>query len=122
VSHPHHAHHPSEVPGSQRVVAALTHAAGIFFVFIPSFIVWWRTRDEPEDSWLAHQAKEALNFQYSMTAIYVVCGMLGFTLSGIGLRILPFAFAFDVIFALVATLQSARGARFEYPLKFRFVR
>jgi uncharacterized protein len=110
------------VPEGQRIGAALTHAGGILFLFVPAFIVWLQTRNDPEDSWLAHQAKEALNFQYTMTAVYAVCGMLGFTLTGIGLRIFPFAVAFDCVFALIAAFQSLRGARYVYPFKLRFIR
>ena len=60
-SHDDH-HHASEVPAEQRLAAIFTHIGGVVFLFVPALIVWLRTRRDPVDSWLAHQAKEALEF------------------------------------------------------------
>jgi uncharacterized Tic20 family protein len=126
VSSPHHPavhhHHPSEVPNGQRVAAAITHLLGIPFLFFPGLIVWVRTRNEPGDNWLAHQAKEALNFQFTVTALLAICGMLGWTLSAIGLRLFPFVAIFDVLFAIVAAVRAAAGVRYVYPIKVGFIR
>ncbi len=75
-SHDHH-HHASEVPAEQRLAAIFTHIGGVIFLFVPALIVRLRTRRDPVDSWLAHQAKEALNFQYTLTAAFCVCAMVG---------------------------------------------
>jgi uncharacterized Tic20 family protein len=100
----------------------LTHLGGILFLFIPALIVWIQARRDPKDSWLAHQAKEALNFQFTVTALICVCAMLGWTLSAIGLRVVPFVIAFDWLFAIAAAIGAARGARFVYPIKVGFIR
>ncbi len=115
-------HHPSEVPDGQRVAAALTHLGGILFLFFPGLIVYIQTRRDPKDSWLAHQAKEALNFQFTITALFAVCAMLGWTTSGIGLRIIPFVVVFDWLFAIIAAFRSSRGERYVYPIKVGFIR
>ena len=115
-------HHPSEVAESERLAAALTHFAGMFFLFIPAFFVWARTRREPKESWLAHQAKEALNFQLTVTALIAICGMLGFTLTAIGLRVFPFVIAFDWLFSIIAIVKALQGDRWAYPMKVGFVR
>ncbi len=126
VSSPHepavHHHHPSEVPGGQRIAAALTHLLGLPFLFFPGLIVWVGTRSVPGDNWLAHQAKEALNFQFTITALLAICGMLGWTLSAIGLRLFPFVLAFDVVFAIIAALRAGVGGRYVYPIKVGFIR
>jgi uncharacterized Tic20 family protein len=118
----HHAVHPSEVPEGQRIAAMLTHLAGILFLFFPGLIVWIQTRNEPVDSWLAHQAKEALNFQFTVTALFAICGMLGWTVTAIGLRIFPVVIAFDWLFAIIAAVGAARGTRYVYPIKVGFIR
>jgi uncharacterized Tic20 family protein len=121
MSHPHHAH-PSEVSGGQRIAAALTHLGGMFFLFVPALIVWLQTRRDPTDSWLAHQAREALNFQFTITALLCVCAMLGWTLSTIGLRIFPIVIAFDWLFSIIAIVRSLLSERYVYPIKLRFIR
>jgi hypothetical protein len=121
MSQPHHAH-PSEVPEGQRLAGVLTHLAGMLFIFIPAGLVWMRTRRDPADSWLAHQAKEALNFQLTVTALICVCGMLNWTMSSLGLRMFPLVVAFGWIFSLIAAFRAARGDRYAYPFKLHFIR
>lgn len=104
------------------MAAALTHFGGMFFLFLPGLIVWLRTRRDPSDSWLAHQAREALNFQYTVTAALCVCLMLGWTGTALGLRISPFVIGFDWLFSIIAIVKSALGERYVYPLKIPFVR
>ena len=94
----------------------------MFFLFIPAFFVWARTRREPRDSWLAHQAKEALNFQLTVTALICICAMLGWTLTAIGLRVFPVVIAFDWLFSIIAIVKSLQGERYVYPMKVGFVR
>ena len=110
------------MPDGQRVAAALTHILGIPLLFFPGLFMWIRTRTEPGDNWLAHQAKEALNFQFTVTALFAICGMLGWTLSAIGLRLFPFIAIFDVLFAVIAAVRAAAGARYVYPIKVGFIR
>jgi uncharacterized Tic20 family protein len=121
MSHPHHAH-PSEVPDGQRLAAALTHLGGIFFLFVPAGIVWLQTRRDPVESWLAHQAKEALNFQFTATALFCICAMLSWTLSSLGFRLFPLVVAYDWVFALIAVAKSALGERYVYPFKIHFIK
>jgi uncharacterized Tic20 family protein len=121
-AHAHSHPHPSEVSEGQRLAAALTHAAGMPFLFVPALIVWLRTRRNPTETWLAHQAKEALNFQFTVTALFAVCGMLGFTLTAIGLRVAPVVLAVDWIFCAIAIFKALRGEHDAYPLKVGFIR
>ena len=44
-----------------RNIAALTHAGGILFGFIPALIVYLLKKDSGS-AWLVQQSKEALNF------------------------------------------------------------
>lgn len=91
----HHHHHASEVPAEQRLAAMLTHLSGAVFLFVPALIVWLRTRRDPIDSWLAHQAKEALNFQYTLTAVYCVCAMAGWVAPRLAFWLFVIVVAFD---------------------------
>ncbi|HMD02426.1 MAG TPA: DUF4870 domain-containing protein, partial [Candidatus Baltobacteraceae bacterium] len=104
------------------LAAVFTHLGGMLFLFVPALIVWLRTRKDPTNSWLVHEAKEALNFQYTVTAALCICLMLNWTGSAIGLRLFQVVLAFDWVFSIVAAVKAARGERFAYPLNVRFVR
>jgi uncharacterized Tic20 family protein len=120
-SHQHH-HHASEVPAEQRLAAVLTHIGGVVFLFVPALIVWLQTRRDPVDSWLAHQAKEALNFQYTLTAAFCICGMVGFAAPRLAFWFFVIVLAFDVLFSLIAAVKSAFGERYVYPVKLTIIR
>jgi uncharacterized Tic20 family protein len=120
-SHDHH-HHASEVPAEQRLTAMLTHIGGVVFLFVPGLIVWLRTRRDPVDSWLAHQAKEALNFQYTLTAAFCICAMLGWVTPRLAFLSFLIVLAFDVLFSFIAAVKSAFGERYVYPVKLTIVR
>lgn len=99
-----------------------THIGGVFFLFVPALIVWLRTRRDPVDSWLAHQAKEALNFQYTLTAALCVCAMAGWAAPQLGFWLFVIVLAFDCLFALIAAVKSAFGEHYVYPVKLTIVR
>lgn len=115
-------HRASEVPAGQRLAALCVHLAGMVLLFVPSLIVWLRTRRNPADSWLAHQSREALNFQYTMTAAFCICAMLGWTGTPIGLRLFPYVLGFDWLLSIFAALQSLLGKNYFHPFRIRFVR
>ncbi|MFY9861625.1 MAG: DUF4870 domain-containing protein [Candidatus Cybelea sp.] len=117
-----HHHHASEVPPEQRLAAVFTHIAGVIFLFVPALIVWLRTRRDPVDSWLAHQAKEALNFQYTLTAAFYVCAMAGWAAPPLAFWLFAIVLAFDLPFSLTAAVKSAFGERYVYPVKLTIVR
>ncbi len=121
VSHDHH-HHASEVPAEQRLAAIFTHIGGVIFLFVPALIVWLRMRRDPIDSWLAHQAKEALNFQYTLTAAFCVCAMAGWAAPRLAFWLFVIVLAFDLLFSLTAAVKSAFGERYVYPIKLTVVR
>jgi uncharacterized Tic20 family protein len=120
--HDHHHHHASEVPAGQRIAAMLTHIAGVVFLFVPGLIMWLQTRRDAVDSWLAHQAKEALNFQYTLTAAFCICAMAGWVAPRLAFGLFLVVLAFDVIFSLIAAARSALGERYVYPVKLTIIR
>jgi len=115
-------HHASEVPADERLAAMFTHIGGVVFLFVPGLIVWLRTRRDPTDSWLAHQAKEALNFQYTLTAAFCVCLMVGWAAPRVAFWLFLIVLAFDLLFSLIAAVKSAFGERYVYPVKLTIIR
>jgi uncharacterized Tic20 family protein len=118
----HHHHHASEVPAAQLLAAMFTHIGGALFLFVPGLIVWLQTRRDPVDSWLAHQAKEALNFQYTLTGAFLVCAMVGWAAPRVGFWLFVIVLAFDWLFSVIAAVRSAFGERYVYPLKLTIIR
>lgn len=110
------------MPADQRLAAIVTHICGVVFLFVPGLIVWLRTRRDSVDSWLAHQAKEALNFQYTVTAALLICAMAGWAAPRLAFWLFAVVLAFDVLFSLIAAVKSAFGERYVYPVKLTIVR
>ena len=118
----HHHHHASEVPVEQRLGAMVTHILGALFLFVPGLIVWLRTRRDPVDSWLAHQAKEALNFQYTLTGAFCICAMVAWAAPRPAFWLFAIVLAFDWLFSVIAAVKSAFGVRYVYPVKLTIIR
>lgn len=101
-----------------KTIAILTHLSGIFFGFIVPLIVWLVSRDEKP--WLTEEAKEALNFQITVTIGYIVSTVLIVVLIGAALAVA--VWLFDVIFCIMAAVQTSQGKQYRYPLTLRLIK
>lgn len=72
-----------------------------------------------EHPYIDDQAKEALNFQISMTIYMVVSAILILVLIGI-LLLIGLAIA-DVVLTIMAAVATREGREYRYPLTFRFI-
>jgi uncharacterized Tic20 family protein len=79
--------------------------------------MWLIKKDEMP--FAADQAKEALNFQLSMTIYFLVAFLTVFIL--IGFVLVPAVVLFDFILIIIATTRANDGILFRYPLTIRFV-
>ena len=84
---------------------------------IGPLIVWTIKREEMP--FVESQGKESLNFQISMTIYMAIAGILCFVL--IGIPILIGLAIFDVIFVVLASIETANGKPYRYPLCIRFI-
>jgi|688.fasta_scaffold249228_3 uncharacterized Tic20 family protein len=114
-----------ETPPPQAITWAmichLSGFAGLVFPFgniIAPLIIWGIKREE--FPYLDDQGKEAINFQISVTIYYLIAAVL--ILIIIGLFLLPLLAAFQVIAMIIASIESAHGKLFRYPLTIRFLR
>ena len=101
-----------------RNIAALTHAGGILFGFIPALIVYLLKKDSGS-AWLVQQSKEALNFQITVLIAYVVASILSTLL--IGILIFPLIFIVNLIFCVLAAIKASNGEVYRYPLTLRLL-
>ncbi len=115
---------PPPVPGDaasqdDRTMAMLVHLSGIILGFIVPLIVWLVNKDVPNKGFLNDQAKEALNFQITVTLAYIAGVIL--TIILIGPLISMAAWIASVIFSIVAALKAKEGVAYRYPVALRLV-
>jgi uncharacterized protein len=77
-------------------------------------LIWQVKAKQDDDTLLAAEAVEALNFQINVAA-------LSFLLSAtiIGLAIVPIVWIVGTVFAIIATVKTHRGEEYRYPRIFR---
>ncbi|MEW6353869.1 MAG: DUF4870 domain-containing protein [Pseudomonadota bacterium] len=106
------------VSQDERNIAALMHAGGIIFSFIPSLIVYLLKKDT--SSFLADQSKEALNFQITVAIAFFVSMVLLVIL--VGALLLLAVFIINVVFCIIAALKASEGIRYRYPFALRLLK
>jgi len=103
--------------GDQNQMAMLAHLSGIVLGFIGPLIFYLIEKDKP---FALEQAKEALNFQITITIVWIAAGIL--SVVGIGLIIMPFVWIVDLIFCIVAGMAANKGEHYRYPFAIRLVK
>jgi uncharacterized protein len=85
-------------------------------IIIPTVILLTKGK---ESAYVAHHAKESLNFNISITIYYVIAGLALFVL--IGWLMIPAIFVFDVVNVFRMGGRAGRGQPAHYPLTLRLV-
>lgn len=98
-------------------IATITHLAGTIFFFIPALVVWLLKKDD--SVYIANQAKEALNFQITVSLAMFICNILVFVL--IGFALIPLVWITNIIFCIIAAVATSKGETYRYPLCLRLV-
>ncbi|TVQ09359.1 MAG: DUF4870 domain-containing protein [Leptolyngbya sp. DLM2.Bin27] len=107
-----------------RMWAMLSHISALSGFIIPfgsilgPLIIWLIKRDEM--LFVNDQAKEALNFNISMTIYALVAGVLVFV--AIGLVLLPVVLIAWLVLAILAAVKANEGVAYRYPLTLRLVK
>lgn len=108
----------SATTSDERTMAALAHAGGIFFGFLPSLIIWLIKKDE--SAYVNDQGKEALNFQIAVAIAGIIAGILVMAL--IGVVLIFVVWAFNIIFCILAAIQASKGEYYRYPVTLRLIK
>ena len=111
-----------ELSKSDKDMAMWAHVSGLAsFIGIPSFvgplIIYLIKKDESE--YIAMEAREALNFQISMTIYVVISAVL--CLVCIGYLLVPVVFLVWLVFTIIASIKASEGIPYRYPLTIRMV-
>ena len=115
---------PPAVTGEDRLWGALAHFSALAMYvtgvghIVGPMIIWLWKRDT--NAFVANEAKEAMNFNISITIYMAVAAVLVLALIGIPLLIL--IHAFQVICIIIGGLKGSDGIAFRYPLNLRLVK
>lgn len=99
-------------------LAMLAHLLGIFTSFVGALVLWLVKKDE--GGFVAEQSKEALNFQITLTIVFVAAIALKVIL--IGALLIPIIFIANFVLSLVAAIAASKGKPYRYPFALRLVR
>jgi uncharacterized protein len=114
------------VSRDERTWAMLAHLSGLLgYSVLPAFghilgplIIWLVKKDQ---SWfIEDQAKEALNFQISMSIYAIISGVLVVVL--IGFLLLGILYVLGIILIIIASLKANNGVQYRYPFTIRFIK
>jgi len=120
--HPSAGGAPTEKERTWGMLAHLSALVGLVVPMIgnvlgPLFVSLARGDQSP---FVAAHAKEALNFNITVTLAAVVCGVL--MLVFVGFLLLCALFIFWLVMTLVAAIRASEGAAYRYPFALRFIR
>lgn len=102
-----------------RTFAMLTHLSCIIFWIIVPLVMWLIHKDKPERAFLTDQAKEALNFQITLTIGYIIGTVLTIILIG---ALISFAvWVVCIVFSIIAALKAKEGVAYRYPFALRLI-
>ena len=121
---------PTTVPGAtptenERTWGMLAHLSALVGLVFPlvgnilgPLLVWLTKRDQ--SAFIATHAKEALNFNITVTLAGVVCGFLA--LIFIGFLLGTALFIAWLVMTLVAAIRASEGVVYHYPLSLRLIK
>lgn len=109
----------------EKTMATLAHLGAFFGFIVPGmgnllvpFLIWILKKEESD--YIADHAKEALNFQLTMSLCFLIGAVSLIML--IGFIALPILLFLDIIFSISAAVRANRGEDYSYPLNFRFIK
>lgn len=102
-----------------RTMALVAHLLGIFTQFLGALIIWLIKKDA--SPFIDDQAKEALNFQITMIIAALACIPLAFVTLGFGALLAPVVGVVNIVFCIIAAIESQKGVRYRYPICLRLI-
>ena len=102
----------------------LTSAIGGWGFFIGPLVIWLMKKDTMP--FVADQAKEALNFNITVSAVFVILLLLGLLTLGLGFLVAaPIMLIIGIaalVFIIIAAMKANQGIAYRYPLTLRLIK
>ena len=108
----------------EKTIALLSHIGTVVGAVIPfgnmilPLILWLVYKDR--SIFVGEHSKESLNFQITMSIIYIICTI--FMIIFIGFLMIGAAIIVALIFTIIATIKASEGEYYKYPLAIRFIK
>ena len=101
-----------------KTMAMLCHLLAIFTSFIGPLIIWLVKKDT--SPFVDDQGKESLNFQLTMLLASIVAGLT--MCIGIGFILAPAVWVLNIVFVILATVETNKGVAYRYPFALRLIK
>lgn len=107
----------------EKNLAVISHALAFCGLIIPfgnilgPLILWLLKKDESPA--VNYHAKEALNFQITVSLALVVCAILTFIL--IGFILMPIVGISALVITVIAVIKASQGEPYRYPFSLRLI-
>jgi uncharacterized protein len=108
----------ANVSSDERTMAILVHVLSIFFWIFPGLIIYLLKKDE--SPYVAEHAKEAMNFQISVTIFSIIGIILSIIL--IGIFVLIAVGLLNLILCIIATIKASDNVVYKYPFSIRLIK
>jgi uncharacterized Tic20 family protein len=108
----------ANVSSDERTMAILVHVLSIFFWIFPGLIIYLIKKDESQ--YVAEHAKEALNFQISISIFYIISVVLMLLLIGVLLFFIIYFGA--IVLCIIATVKASDNILYRYPFTIRLIK
>lgn len=112
----------AEPSQDDKTLALLTHLGGILFWIIVPLIVWLLHKDKPERGFVTDQAREALNFQISISVLWFIAYVLMFISFGLLFFLPMLVWVLNAVFCVIGGLAAQKGQAYRYPFAIRLVK
>ena len=110
----------TDAPADQRTMALAAHLLGIFTGFIGALIIWLINKDDASKAFVTDQAKEALNFQITVTIAMIISMILMIVI--IGGILAPIVGVINLVFCIIAAVKANNGEAYRYPFTLRLIK
>jgi uncharacterized Tic20 family protein len=99
----------------EKTMATLSHVLTLVAGFIAPLIIYLIKKDE--STFVAHHAKESLNFQITVFIIG-----LALVITVIGILLIWLLAILALVFVIMATIKASEGKLYKYPFSIRLIK
>lgn len=109
-------------PQDQRTLALVAHLLGILTWVIGPLIIWLISKDDVNKAFVTDQAKEALNFQITLTIAYIVAFILTVLTLGLLFFVPTLVWVANLVFCILGGVKANNGEAYRYPFAIRLIK
>ncbi len=109
-------------PQDQRTLALVAHLLGILTWVVGPLIIWLISKDDVNKAFATDQAKEALNFQITLTIAYAIAFVLVIVTLGLLFFVPTLVWIGNIVFCILAGLKANNGEAYRYPFAIRLIK